>query len=55
VADFAKLYCPYLPICDPVIGGIVVRFDSQHITARFAESLAPAVLAYLRRAGLVSP
>ena len=53
-ADFDKLMCPYLPICDPVVNGAVVRWDDQHLTTRFAETLAPAILAYLRQNGLLS-
>jgi hypothetical protein len=33
--------CPYLPICDPVINGVMVRKDHEHITTAFAVSLAP--------------
>lgn len=53
-ADFSKLLCPYDPICDPIVDGIVVRFDNQHMTPLFAESLAPEVMAFMRGAGLIS-
>jgi hypothetical protein len=53
VANFNKLVCPYFPICDPVIGGVIVRFDNQHISGTFAVSLAPAVTLYLQNAGLL--
>jgi hypothetical protein len=43
VADFDRLVCPFLPICDPVIDGIVVRYDDGHITPKFAVSLAGRV------------
>jgi hypothetical protein len=52
-ANFDKLLCPYLPICDPVIGGTIVRKDAQHITPAFADALAPAVAAFLQRNGLI--
>jgi peptidoglycan/LPS O-acetylase OafA/YrhL len=53
VANFNKLVCPYFPICDPVIGGVIVRFDNQHISGTFAVSLAPAVTLFMQNAGLL--
>ncbi len=53
VANFDKLVCPYFPICDPVINGLIARFDNQHITPAFAVSLAPDVTTYLQGAGLI--
>ena len=53
-ADFDRLVCPYLPICDPVVNGQVVRRDGDHVTAKFAKSLAPQIGAYLRSTGLIS-
>jgi peptidoglycan/LPS O-acetylase OafA/YrhL len=32
--------CPYLPICDPVVNGLIVRWDPQHLTPGFAVTLA---------------
>ena len=37
--DADRLTCPYLPICDPVLDGLVVRRDSNHLTATYARSL----------------
>jgi peptidoglycan/LPS O-acetylase OafA/YrhL len=37
--DFDHQLCPYLPICDPVVRGMVVRHDDTHITRTFALSL----------------
>jgi peptidoglycan/LPS O-acetylase OafA/YrhL len=45
-ADFDKLVCPFLPICDPIVNGLVVKWDGEHLARRFAESLAPAITAY---------
>jgi hypothetical protein len=45
--------CPYLPICDPVVGGVVVKWDGQHLTTRFARALAGPVTTYLRDNGLI--
>jgi hypothetical protein len=53
VANFDKLMCPFLPICDPVIGGRIVRFDNQHITASYALSIAGDVTTFLQDEGLI--
>jgi hypothetical protein len=42
-----KAICPYLPICDPVVNGMIVKADSSHLTVQFAESLAPVVRKFL--------
>jgi hypothetical protein len=47
-ADIDKLVCPYLPICDPIVDGQIVKFDGSHITARYATAIAPAIDAYFR-------
>jgi peptidoglycan/LPS O-acetylase OafA/YrhL len=52
--SFDRLVCPALPTCDPVIGGLIVRWDPEHLTPKFALTLAAPVTADLRRAGLVS-
>jgi hypothetical protein len=52
-ADFDRLVCPYLPICDPVINGIIVKWNGQHLSARYAASLAKPVAAYLHSNGLI--
>jgi hypothetical protein len=33
--------CPYMPICDPIVNGLIVRWDPQHLTTKFATTLAP--------------
>jgi peptidoglycan/LPS O-acetylase OafA/YrhL len=38
--DIDRLVCPYLPICDPLVDGVVVRSDNSHISLKFAESIA---------------
>jgi hypothetical protein len=52
-ADFDRLVCPFLPICDPVVNGEIVKSDGTHLTARFAESIAPEISTYLVDSGLV--
>jgi hypothetical protein len=52
-ANFDQLVCPYLPICDPVVNGQIVKWDRQHLTVKFAESLADPVDAYLKTARLL--
>ena len=50
--DLDELVCPYLPICDPVVDGQVVRRDQNHITTSFGVRLAPVVDAYLMEEGV---
>ena len=38
--------------CEPVIGGVITYFDTAHITATYAQTLAPQLDASLRRSGL---
>jgi peptidoglycan/LPS O-acetylase OafA/YrhL len=52
-SDFDRLVCPYLPICDPVVGGIVVKWDGQHLATRFSKSLAGPIATYLRANRLI--
>jgi peptidoglycan/LPS O-acetylase OafA/YrhL len=52
--DLDPLACPYLPICDPVVGGQVVRKDTHHLTTTFATSLADPVEAYLVDNGVLA-
>ena len=37
--DIDALVCPYLPICDPMVKGMVVKFDEGHVTATYARAL----------------
>ena len=48
-ASFANLVCPFMPICDPVLDGMIVRFDNQHITPRYSTSLAKPMTDFLTR------
>jgi peptidoglycan/LPS O-acetylase OafA/YrhL len=41
--DLDPLVCPYLPICDPIVGGVVVKKDPQHITAPFSGAMTDAI------------
>jgi peptidoglycan/LPS O-acetylase OafA/YrhL len=50
-----RLMCPFLPICDPVVNGLIVRWDHAHITQRFAASLMPAFEAALEENGIIPP
>ena len=52
-ADIDRLVCPYLPLCDPVVNGQIVKSDATHLTTKFAKSLAPSIDAYLRNNGLI--
>ncbi len=41
--DLDRGICPYLPICDPVVGGEVVRWDETHLTQTFAVTLLDGI------------
>ncbi len=45
--DLDRVVCPYLPICDPVVSGIVVKRDPQHITPAFSRSMGDPIQALL--------
>ncbi len=51
--DLDRLVCPYLPICDPVIDGKVVKMDRGHLTATYARSLGKDIDGYFRRNGIL--
>jgi hypothetical protein len=52
-ANFDRLVCPFLPICDPVINGQIVKLDNTHLTPKFAASIAPEVDHYLKQIGAI--
>jgi hypothetical protein len=47
-ADLDRLVCPYLPICDPILDGQIVKLDGSHLTARYTTAIAPSIDAYLK-------
>jgi hypothetical protein len=51
--DLDRLVCPYLPICDPIVGGVVVKRDKQHITAGYSKTLAAPIGAALMTDGII--
>ena len=51
--DIDRLVCPYLPICDPIVNGQVVKHDSQHLTAGYSKTLATPIAAVLAADGIV--
>ena len=53
LADVDHLVCPYLPICDPIVNGVVVKWDTEHLATRFSASLAPAIGDWLQRRRLI--
>ncbi len=52
-ADFDRLVCPFLPICDPIVDGQIVKADRTHLTDKFAKSLATPVAEYLKQEGVL--
>ena len=51
--DIDRLACPYLPICDPVVDGRIVRRDNTHLTTVYASSLADPFEDLLASAGIL--
>ncbi|HTK15653.1 MAG TPA: acyltransferase family protein [Acidimicrobiia bacterium] len=51
--DLDRFVCPAFPICDPVVGGRIVKWDPSHLTAQFAVSLVPYVDTYLKGEGII--
>ena len=50
-----KAVCPLFPICDPIVNGLIVKWDPSHLTIGFAQSLAPVVDTYLKSVGILRP
>ncbi len=48
-----SLVCPYLPICDPVIDDVVVKWDATHMTATFARAISADIERALDDAGVL--
>jgi hypothetical protein len=53
--DLDRLVCPYFPICDPEVGGIVVKHDDTHLTRTFAMSLLGPFTRSLVADGVLQP
>jgi peptidoglycan/LPS O-acetylase OafA/YrhL len=53
-ADFDHLACPFLPICDPVVNGQIVKGDRTHLTDKFTRTLAGPIDNYLKQSGIIS-
>jgi hypothetical protein len=51
--DWDRMVCPFLPICDAMIGGVPVFWNTEHITEQYSRSLGPALAAELRALGLI--
>jgi hypothetical protein len=51
--DLDQAVCPYLPICDPIVDNLIVRRSRDHLTSRFAATLAPDLERFLDDNGLL--
>ena len=51
--DWDRLVCPFLPICDAMIGDVPVFWNTEHITARYSRSLGPPIGDELRALGVL--
>jgi len=41
--DIDRLVCPYLPICDPIVGGVVVKADRTHLTPLYSTRIGAPI------------
>jgi len=53
--DLDHLVCPFLPICDPIVNGQIVKWDPTHLTVGFARSIAPQLNQYLQQNNIITP
>jgi peptidoglycan/LPS O-acetylase OafA/YrhL len=53
--DLDDAVCPTLPVCDPVVGGVIVRIDNDHLTIAFAKAIEAAFDKRLIAAGAYGP
>ena len=53
--DLDRLVCPYLPICDPIVGGIVVKKDRAAHHRRLLGAMATPVEPLLADDGITVP
>jgi hypothetical protein len=51
--DLDRVICPRLPNCDPVVRGLIVKRDNDHITAKYAKAIGPDVDAFLHQDGVL--
>ena len=51
VVDLDRAVCPRLPSCDPVVGGVIVRRDPDHVSLPYAVALTDALDRKLTAAG----
>lgn len=51
--DWDRMVCPFLPICDAMIGGVPVFWNTEHITERYSRTLGPPIAEQLRELGLL--
>ncbi|MFZ6004100.1 MAG: SGNH hydrolase domain-containing protein, partial [Actinomycetota bacterium] len=52
-ANLDELVCPFLPICDPIVDGQVVKFDGGHLVRSYAAGIAPSLASYLADNGVI--
>ena len=51
--DLDRVVCPRFPTCDPVVRGLIVKRDTDHITGKYADDIGESVDAILRAAGVL--
>ncbi len=52
--DLDRLVCPYLPICDPVVDGVIVKVDQGHITATYSRKISRNIEKFLEDNAIIA-
>lgn len=51
--DIDRVVCPQLPLCLPIIDGIIVRRDAHHLTGTFARQVVMQIYDSIRETGIL--
>jgi hypothetical protein len=52
--DLDRLVCPELPLCAPIVDGVVVRTDTDHLSVSFVETLVGPIEALMIGEGFIT-
>jgi hypothetical protein len=52
--DIDAIACPQLPLCLPLVDGIIVRRDAHHLTGSYSAHIASQIAARMEATGLLS-
>ena len=52
--DLDRLVCPELPLCAPIVDGVVVRTDTDHLSVSFVKTLVGPIEALMIGEGFIA-